>query len=453
MTSSRTLLTEAFARVPAYRAFLEARGAGPDTPWEAVPLITKKDYLLTNEVADLCWDGTVAGCHVIGASSGFSRSGSVFWPKRPKDEGAYAEGIEQMLVERYAIDRRRTLAFVCLAFGTWFGGMQVATALRTLAATGRHPLTVALPSLNLGEAVEIYRRFASGFEQVVWITNPSNVSLIAALLERAGITPLPGSISFPVIGEYFSEGFREHVAERFGHAKDAPFCLWTGYGSADAGGLGEETEATIALRKHIFHRPELSEALFGTKDTPMLLHPMPGVLMECIDGRIVVSKDLAIPLVRYDTGDAGGLLPREKLKDIPDLPADLLNALPETVLYVFGRASDAIIFYGTNLMIQDINRHFLSLPQAFGYGGLFEVKPCQRDGITTFAFTVYAHGDEARRDAYADSLISFLKGHSLEFAAKYDPLCASLGEPLITVALADPATVPARTKHRFIVEA
>jgi phenylacetate-CoA ligase len=255
-----------------------------------------------------------------------------------------------------------------------------------------------------------------------------------------------------VIGEYFSEGFREHVAERFGHPKDAPFCVFTGYGSADAGGLGDETEATIALRKFIFHRPELSQALFGTRDTPMLLNPMPGVELECIDGRIVVTKDLAIPLIRYDTGDAGGLLLRERLKDIAGLPAELIAALPETVLYVFGRASDAIIFYGTNLMIQDINRHFLSLPQAFGYGGLFEVRPCQRDGITTFAFTVYAHGDEARREAYSDSLITFLKGHSLEFAAKYDPLCASLGEPLITVALADPATLPARTKHRFIVE-
>jgi phenylacetate-CoA ligase len=455
MTSAKTLLTEAIARVPAYSAFLEARGAGPDTPWESLPLITKKDYLLTNEVADLCWDGALDGCHVIGASSGFSRSGSVFWPKRPQDEGAYAESIAAMLVERFGIDRRRTLAFVCLAFGTWFGGMQIATALRTAAASGRHKLTVALPGLNLGEAVEIYRRFGAAYEQVVWITNPSNVSLIAALLERAGVAPPPGSISFPVIGEYFSEAYREHVAERFGHPKDAPFCIFTGYGSADAGGLGDETEATIALRKHIFHRPELSQALFGTRDTPMLLEPMPGVLLECIDGRIVVSKDLAIPLVRYDTGDAGGLLSRAQIDGIDGLPADLLAGLPETVLYVFGRASDAIIFYGTNLMIQDINRHFLALPQSFGYGGLFQVRPCQRDGVTTFAFTVYARGaaDDAKRAAYADSLIAFLEGHSLEFAAKYGPLCASLGEPLITVALADPATAPVGAKHRFIMEA
>ncbi len=295
MTSSKNLLAEAFARVPAYRAFLNARGAGPDTPWEAVPLTTKKDYLLVNEAADLCWDGTIEGCHIIGASSGFSRSGTVFWPKRPQDEGAYAEAIEHMLSERFAIGQRRTLVFVCLAFGTWFGGMQLATAMRTLAASGRYPLTVALPGVNLGEAVEIYRRFAGACEQVLWITNPSNVSLIAALLERGGITPPPGSVSFPVIGEYFPEAFREHVAARFGHPIDAPFCIFTGYGSADAGGLGDETEATIALRKHIFHRPELSEALFGTAGTPMLLQPMPGVLLECIDGRIAVTKDSRHP--------------------------------------------------------------------------------------------------------------------------------------------------------------
>jgi phenylacetate-CoA ligase len=453
MMSPLNLLTEAFARVPAYRAFLEARGAGPDTPWDAVPLTTKKDYLLVNELAGLCWDGTLDGCHVIGASSGFSRGGSVFWPKRPQDEGAYAEAIEQMLIERFAIGERRTLVFVCLAFGTWFGGMQLATAMRTLAASGRHPLTVALPGLNLGEAVEIYRRFATAYAQTLWITNPSNVSLIAALMERAGITPPPGSVSFPVIGEYFSEAFREQVALRFGHPAGAPFCIFTGYGSADAGGLGDETAATIALRKHIFRRPGLSRELFGTADTPMLLKPMPGALLECIGGRIVVSKDLAIPLVRYDTGDAGGLFPRARLDEVPGLPDGFAEALPETLLYVYGRASDAIVFYGTNLMMQDINRHFLSLPREFAYGGLFEVRPCQRNGITAFAFRVYAHGGgEALQSAYTSSLIAFLKDHSLEFAAKYDPLCASLGEPLITVALADPATMPARTKHRFIME-
>ena len=309
MPTDRKLLADAWTRVPAYRAFLNSRGAGPDTPWAEVPLTTKKNYLLVNEVADLCWDGTLAGCHLIGASSGFSRAGSVFWPKRPKDEQSYVEGIETMLVEHYAIDQRRSLVFVCLAFGTWFGGMQLATALRTLAATGRHPLTVTLPGLNLGEAVEIYRRFAGAYEQVLWITNPSNVTLISALLSRAGIQPPPGSVSFPVVGEYFSEAFRERVAERFGHHRDAPFCLWTGYGSADAGPIGVETTATISVRKHIYRRPAVSQALFGTTDTPMLLLPAPGALIECVNGRIVVSKDLAIPLIRYDTGNVGGIFP------------------------------------------------------------------------------------------------------------------------------------------------
>jgi phenylacetate-CoA ligase len=42
MTDPKSLLTEAFARVPAYRAFLSEHGAGPETPWDALPLITKK---------------------------------------------------------------------------------------------------------------------------------------------------------------------------------------------------------------------------------------------------------------------------------------------------------------------------------------------------------------------------------------------------------------------------
>src|SRR3954467_10674138 len=118
---------DVYQRVPAYRAFLEQLGVSPDAPWAELPLTTKTSYLLTAPTDQLCWDGSLADCHLIGASSGFSQTGAIHWPKRPEDERDYLHAVEQMLVAQYGIDQRRTLLFVCMAFGTWIAGIQLAS--------------------------------------------------------------------------------------------------------------------------------------------------------------------------------------------------------------------------------------------------------------------------------------------------------------------------------------
>jgi phenylacetate-CoA ligase len=256
------------------------------------------------------------------------------------------------------------------------------------------------------------------------------------------------------VGEYFSEGFREMVASRFGHPPDSPFCVWTGYGSADAGDLGVETASTVALRKFFFRRPALSLERFGTEETPMLLAPNPEAHIEVVGGNLVVTKDQLVPLVRFDTGDAGSIVPREEFTATEGMPDGLVASLPERVLAVFGRAGDAVIFYGTNLLVGEISGHFLSLPPERRYGGLFELRRGDRGGVTIYSFTVFVRGDgeDSLRAAYEEELIRFLKERSLEFAAKYDALSRSVGEPLIRVELKDVATAPGGIKHRYIVE-
>lgn len=451
--TARPIDATAFSRrvrdcVPAYRAFLEQQQIGRDAPFADLPLLTKQNYLLAFPTESLCWEGSLDTCHLIGASSGFSKSGTIFWPKRPQDEQHYLEGIEGMLVANYGIDRKRTLIFVCLAFGTWIGGMQLASACRLLAAQGRHPVTVATPGLDIGEAIEIYARFGHAFEQVLWITNVSNVQLISALLQRRGLTPPSGQMSFPVVGEYYSETFREWVAERFGHHVDDPYCLWTGYGSADTGGIGVETRASIALRKHLHRHPDICRALFDTEAAPMILAPSPDALVETVNGNIICTKDQLIPLVRYDTQDAGGVVRRAELQ-----AAGVPQALQmDEAVFVHGRASDSVIFYGTNLRLSDINDHLLGLDPSRGYGGTYELVEESREGVTHFVFTLYVTGErtEARTAVFQADLVGFLKGQSREFAAKYDRLSASVGAQLVEVTLADAAQVQGRIKHRYL---
>lgn len=441
-------------RVPAYRRFLAAQGVDADTAFADLPLATKQNYLLQYPIEEVCWDASLDRCHIIGASSGFSKSGSVFWPKRPQDEEGYLRAIEAMLTEHYGIDRKRTLILCCMALGTWFGGMAITSALRVLATEGRLPITVATPGLNLAEATEIYARFHAGFEQCLWITNPSNIGLITSLLRQEDIIPPAGSCSFPVVGEYFSEATREAVARRYGHSEGAPFVVWTGYGSADTGDIAVETAASIALRKFFHQRPALAQEHFGTDEVPMLLAPSPAALVEIVDELIVVTKDQLVPLLRYNTADRGGLLSRSALASLPGLPEHTLAALPEHILYVHGRASNAVVFYGTNLDIREIDRFLLELPQDMAYAGLFTICCTTENEVTHLDLNIMVEQDDdpALAARYHDALRGFLTGKSLEFETKYTRLSQAMGKELIRVSVQRADARTGAIKHRHIIE-
>ncbi len=447
------LYLEVVRKVPAYSRLLgEGGGISEVGEWERLPVLTKKNYLLNHPLTELCRAGDFANVHLIGASSGFGKDGTVYWPKRPRDEAAYVAGLREMFADHYHTDEKRTLIMVCLAFGMWIGGMQLAAGIRQLAASGEQRIACATPGLNLEEAVGVVKEFGDQFEQVLIVTNPSNVNLFSALFSREDVACGAGKFSFPVVGEYFSESFRLRMAERFGHQPDDPFCLWTGFGSADAGDLGYETAASIALRKYFYARPELSREFFGTSDTPMIFAKSEKAFIEIIDGEIIVTKDQFIPLVRYNTQDRGGLIRPADLDGI--IPEELGSELPGEMLYVGGRTSDSVIFYGTNLTITDINHMFISLDESYGYGGLFEVCPETRDGISYFTFNIYTDNfaNEQLAGRYHEVLLDFLKRSSLEFAAKYDNLARAAGGDLVTVKLKDVKLLSGNLKHRFIVE-
>ena len=445
MLDQEKLRQDVLRRVPAYRQFLEGAGVSPQAPWNELPLTNKADYLLAYPYEQLVWDGDLSDCHFIGCSSGFSKTGSIFWPKRPQDERHYLEGLRQTLVDHYAIDSQRTLVLVCLAFGTWIAGIQMASTMRAMAIDrGELPITVCTPGLNLSEAADICARFHGQFEQFLWITNPSNLPLIATLLQRRELSLGGGRHNFAVLGEYYTQDFRHWVARRFEQSN--PYGIWTGYGSADTGGIGVETAATIALRGWYHNNPEACQARFGTRSVPMILAQSPDIFVEVIADELVVTKDQLVPLVRYNTRDAGGQLARH------ECPAEIAD-LPEQMVYVYGRASEAIVFYGTNLMMSDLADFFLGLSADHRYGGLFEVRKRERDGVTIYLFSLYAfEPDEALRQRLEQALMTFLTGRSLEFAAKFEPLSRSFGEKLIQVSLLDAAGLQGKIKHRYLLE-
>ena len=438
---------DVWQNVDAYRSIV---GAEFPKHFEDLPILTKHDYLLSFRMEQLCRPGSLRQIHIIGASSGFSKTGAVFWPKRPCDERDYLYGIEQMFVDHYHIDMRRTLCVECLAFGMWIGGMQIAAAIRLIGLSGRYDFTIATPGLDLRSAVDVIKTYHTDYDQLLVITNPSNIPILSALMQQDSISLKPGTTYFPVVGEYFSETLREHICKAYGHSEDATSVLWTGYGSADTGAVSVETVPSIRLRKWFAHNPEQSVALFGTDDTPMMLELNGECLVEIADGHIVVTKDQFIPLVRYDTQDRGGLIERESLRGT--VPDEILDYMPERWMYVYGRADNAVIFYGTNLMINDIQQWLLSLPQSEGYGGLYTVHESKTGDVSVFEFTIYTKGTEhSGNERFHQLLIEYLCSNNSEFNMKFQNLSKSFGRPLISVKTEDISVLQGNLKHKFII--
>jgi phenylacetate-CoA ligase len=417
--------------VPAYRKFLEEKGIKAVQKPEDIPLTDKQNYLMRYPMTELIREGSMDKCFLIGASSGFSKGGSVLWLKESVDEADYLEKMRQLLMHDYDIENRPTLIIVSLALGMWIAGMQIACVLRSLAGNTDGVVT-ATPGIDLLESVHIAKEFGPMFDRIVWITNPSSINIIYSLL-RDEKELLQGKIYFPVVGEYFTEGFRENIARKFGHDIENPYVVKTGYGSADTGDLGIESRETIGLRKFLHHHPQRTKELFHTEDAPMFFIKNDHALMEIVDGNLVVSKEQFIPLLRYNTGDAGAIISKEVFRD-SGLDKQLYDALPDELLYVFGRASEALVFYGTNLNIYAAGDFLNSLDDSFNYGGLYEMEKKERRGVEELEITVYVLKEEEGLAArYQKKLLDYLKNNSREFNAKYDQLMSSAGYELVRV--------------------
>ncbi len=434
--------------VKGYGSFLAKHHFNEAERWEDIPLTDKKNYLLSYPVGDLIREGSFKKCFLIGASSGFSKSGSVLWLKESEDEEEYLGKVRELFIDNYSIDKKSTLILVSLALGTWIGGMQLACTLRNLAARTDGVVT-ATPGIDLKESALIAKEFGHMFEQIVWITNPSSISIIYALL-REEKELLNGKIFFPVVGEYFTENFREKTARMFGHKHDNVYVVKTGYGSADTGDLGIESRDTILLRKFLNNNPQWSKKLFNDENPPMFFIKNDHAYMETLNGSLVVTKDQFVPLIRYDTKDTGSVISKHVFKDT-GISRELFDKLPDELLYVFGRVSNSIVFYGTNLNTYASGDFFDSLDESYQYGGLYEVEKVEKNDVEFLKFTIYVLEEhESLSEKYQKAVVRFLKESSNEFTAKYDKLSAAAGEELVKVTVVPISQKKLAQKHHTI---
>jgi phenylacetate-CoA ligase len=137
--------------VPAYKAFLQTQNINPASiqswsDFQQLPLTTKDNYLWQHALPQLCRNGQLEQCDMIAVSSGSTGQPS-FWARSLPDELLITTRFEQIFHDSFQADRRRTLAVICFALGTWVGGMFTATCCRHLASKG-YPITTIRTQLQ-----------------------------------------------------------------------------------------------------------------------------------------------------------------------------------------------------------------------------------------------------------------------------------------------------------------
>ncbi|QEX20418.1 phenylacetate--CoA ligase [Hypericibacter adhaerens] len=466
-----SLFREMAARVPAYGRFLAEQGIDPASIREPddfarLPLTDKANYLLRHPLADLCRDGRLESCDMMAVSSG-STGKPTFWPRFVSDELGTAARFEQAFHDSFAADRRRTLAVVCFALGTWVGGLFTTACCRHLAAKG-YPIMVVAPGNNKTEIWRVVRELAPQFEQTVLLGYPPFLKDVIDGGIAEGIDWRPFGVKLVMAGEVFSEEWRDLVGERAGIAEPA-FGSVALYGTADAGVLGNETPLSITIRRHLGQDPEAARALFGESRLPTLVQYDPRArYFETRDGTLLFSGSNGVPLLRYHIADKGGIVPydamlrflaergfdpvaalaRERGTATP--PGRGLRSLP--FVYVFGRSNFTVSYFGANIYPENVTVGLEQPPIAGWVTGKFVLQAVEGlDQAPHLAIAVeLAPGiaaEDAKRDAIAQSILAQLLRLNSEFQA-YTPPEYRL--PRVTLKpTGDPDWFPVGVKHRY----
>ncbi len=304
---------DTYKNVSAYRHFLERLGVDAASIRTAkdvvhIPPITKANYLRVHPWDKLCRTGALANEPLVLTATSGSTGQSFYIPRTDEIHDA-SMVFHRLFIERSGLDpSKSTLVIVAFGMGVWIGGILTYEAFRRIAEGGL-PLTVITPGVNKKEIFEALTHVAPAYEQVVLCGYPPFIKDLIDDAPEHGVEWKHWDMRIVCAAEAFSEHFREYLMQKTG-MKDPYRSVMNIYGSAELGSMATETPLSILLRRLAVKHEALYRKLFSEAHRlPTLAQFIPDFVAfeEGKGGEVYATGGTALPFIRYDIGDQGGV--------------------------------------------------------------------------------------------------------------------------------------------------
>lgn len=318
-------------------------------------MIAKRDVFASHPLADVLVGRSMGSIATLVTSSGMTASSFSLGMINRKGTQSMVETTDRLLDSWFQTRKKKTFLINTFAMGV--------------------SIPTSLPGINLSvrsdKVLAVLRALKPYYRQFVVI---SDVYFLKKLLEdgrSAGMRWSRWPVQFGMGGEWFPESYRQYLASLVEVDLDRPHPrtrIMSSMGAAELGfNVCFESHDTVRLRRLAESDERVRQALFGSIDTiPMIGHYDPRRwFIEVTPTKELgsgggafafTSLDLhaAMPLVRYQTGDCGYILPYERVRQIlRSLKYDAyLPALKYPLMAVAGRTDHTLTAAARSVRIE-----------------------------------------------------------------------------------------------------
>ncbi len=356
------IFKEACRTVPAYKKFLTSSKINPATitsgkAFDAIPSVNKKNYLRAHPWKELCKQSVFSHASLVMTSTSGSTGEPFYFPRVPRIDIQSSICHQLFLTSSKVAKNKSTLVIDCFGMGVWIGGLITYQAFKYIGERG-YSLSIITPGINKKEAYQTFKNIGDKYDTIILCGYPPFIKDLIDDGKANGIMWSNYSMKIIFAAESFSETFRDYIVEEAG-IRDVYRDTMNIYGSADLGTMAEETPLCILLRRLAISNQKLYVRLFGQATRlPTLAQYVPWFInFESKNNSIYCTGDNALPLVRYEIGDNGGVLSYDEVLTIckeegVDLAREIKNAhIEDTItelpfVYVYERSDFSASFYG-----------------------------------------------------------------------------------------------------------
>jgi phenylacetate-CoA ligase len=346
-------------RVPAYRAFAAGAPRAFAADFAALPEMDKHSYVHAFPLEAQCLGGEIPRTGVVVDESSGTSGKPNNWVRGADERRAVKKMLNVALHE--LLGREPLFVINAFALGPWATGMNVSSSVVDMAI-----LKSAGPELEKIEAT--LRDFGPRYRYLITGYPP----FLKTLVDRADVDWERYEIYAAFGGEGMSEAMRDYLGRAFRK-------VYGSYGASDLEiNIAAENEFTIALRRELARDAKLRAALtWEDEQLPMVFQysPLDYYLETNAEGELVVTllrPTNVSPRVRYNIHDRGHVLRfpdlRRRLAELgrstDELGGGSRTDLP--LLFHYGRADQAVAFYGSKVTPADVEAAVFSIPELAG---------------------------------------------------------------------------------------